>query len=219
MLGLGFSSTSDVRGIEYLLTEASSPETDLNNTVFNYTNGNVPPSALNLLLRVHFTTTDVAAFQADSLNIYTGNFVLDIDDPTVASITNVVIQVPPNWNIGTLVPPGGTGSSTYTGTFASSNGWQPTEDGNGYYLTLATFDLTSFNQSYTDPVTANVNVAFDGNTWMTDGATGTYFAPTASGFAVTVPEPSTYISAAMACAALSGVALKKRKANKAVATA
>lgn len=226
MLGLGFSATNDVSGVEYLITYTSSDTSNLNGAILDYTS-TAPPTSIDFLVRVHFTAADSTKYID---GILSGNFTLDIDTPSVATIGSVSLANPGNiWSgyTGTgpgdpsipatdLQPPSGSGSPAYLATFNSlDQEWIPTGD---YYLTLGQFTLSNIDVNVPNPISAVINVRATAD-WNSVSGNPLSFSPAPSGFTVTVPEPSTYISAAMACAALSGVALKKRKAKKAVATA
>lgn len=89
-------------------------------------------------------------------------------------------------------------------------------------LGSATFTINTTQPSgATSPIFSTVTAGIvSGQQWVAQGGV-TPFTPTATSFGVeiSVPEPSTYATAALACAALCGVALKKRRNAKLVKTA
>lgn len=227
VLGLGFSANNNVSGVEYLITSTAG-STVTSGTLaadLNYTQYDAPQADQTYYIRLSYTSAEATTWGS----IFSGNFDISIGDTTFGLINTVSIDNPGGiWQTTNVVT--ATANQQYYGNLVSdSSPWTPDSSPPPttiHYLTLGQFDLKSVSTQNVG--TTQINVAVVGGApsgidypgaWNTGGP---QFTPNAAGFNINVtavPEPSTYISAAMACAALSGVALKKRKAKKAVATA
>lgn len=217
-----------VHAIEYLITttnNVTSPGTAYGDQQF--VNGSGIQALPTLYVYLKYTSaeaTSIVGFQQGSLQLASSV-------PTTAYINGLANFTINNQNDAGGFPwdsaavtagVGGTSSTNQIAAQYSVGGgfnWALSTGPSVSYILLGSMNISvDTNQSGT---TSNFTAGVDGTTW--NNSTGAPLAnPTPASFniAVTaVPEPSTYISAAMACAALSGVALKKRKAKKAVATA
>lgn len=177
-------------------------------------------------------TTGIAGFLNGSLLIgsSTPTSAYIASDADVSSV-NELDSFGNGWAI-TRVPAtgtGGTGSSSQVeyqyfgqtddggGTFvyALNNTWDGTNPSIMNYLEIASFKLT-IDTSQTN-TSSTISVSRDGLAWSpyanSYNSGSNVITPASFGITISVPEPSTYATAALACAALGGVALKKRRAK------
>ena len=220
MVCIGFVADSSAQAVEYLIT--TTPGTSVTSgTVaqdLNYGQFDTPQANQTYYIRLSYTSGEAASWGL----IFSGNFNISIGDTTFGSIGNVLALDPDgNWPVTGVTAI--TAGQEYAGNLVNDNtGWAPDQSPpptTVHYLTLGQFDLLNIatgtpGTTQIGVTTASTNVDYPG-AWNTGGPS---FTPNAAGFNINVvPEPSTIVTAALACAALGAVAVKKRKRQTASA--
>lgn len=212
---LGFATVDQhTQAVEYLITTTAGTSTNSGTIAqdLNYGQFDTPQANQTYYIRLSYTSAEAASWGL----IFSGNFDISIGDLTFGSIGNVQ-ALDPDGNWPTTGVATGTPNQDYYGNLVNDgSGWAPDQSPpptTVHYLTLGQFDLLNIatgtpGTTQVNVTVANVGVDYPG-AWNTGGPS---FTPTAAGFNINVvPEPSTIVTAALACAALGVVAVKKRK--------
>lgn len=220
MVCVGFFAGSSTQAVEYLIT--TTPGTGVTSgTVaqdLNYGQFDTPQANQTYYIRLSYTSAEAATWGL----IFSGNFAISIGDTTFGNVNNVLALDPDgNWPV-TGVTVGTAGQEYYGNLVNDGTGWAPDQSPpptTVHYLTLGQFDLLNIATGTPGTTQVNVTVANTGvdytGAWNTGGPS---FTPTAAGFNINVvPEPSTIVTATLACAALGAVAIKRRKQKAASA--
>jgi hypothetical protein len=215
LASIGFVAVDQsTQAVEYLIT--TTPGTSVTSGTIaqdlNYGQFDTPQADQTYYIRLSYTSAEAASWGL----IFSGNFDISIGDLTFGSIGNVQALDPdgnwPVYGVSTIAP-----NQEYAGNLVNDGaGWAPDQSPpptTVHYLTLGQFDLLNLATGTPGTTQVNVTTASTGvdypGAWNTGGAS---FVPTSGGFNINVvPEPSTMVTAALACAALGAVAAKKRK--------
>ena len=232
---LALLTQSSTHAVEYLITDNQSTKTQITSLSFV---GGTGLQTTNLLYIYAKYTASVGATYT---GIQSANLQLSSSAPATAYVSpssNFTVNDTFNAGTGTYGQldangygfdsvtsnyTGGTGSTTQaTADFSVGGGfdWAFTTTPPGTYYILLGSTTVTVDTSQTSTFSL-VSVTTNGTPWaVASGAPGG-ISPAAATFGVTVsvPEPSTYATAALACAALGGVALKKRRKAKLVESA
>ena len=207
LASIGFVAVDQsTQAVEYLITTTAGTSTNSGTLAqdLNYGQFDTPQANQTYYIRLSYTTAEAETWDM----IGTGNFRISIGDNTFGYVENVVVLDPDgNWtttSVNTIQA-----RQDYTAEMENPNGWIPDKSPpptTVHYLTLGRFDLTDIATG--TPGTTQISAVLTQG-WITLGPDIT---PTAAGFNINVvPEPSTMVTAALACAALGAVAAKKRK--------
>lgn len=208
------------QAVEYLITTTAGTSTSSGTIApdLNYGQFDTPQADQTYYIRLSYTSAEATSWGL----IFSGNFDISIGDTAFGNINNVLALDPDgNWPT-TGVTTGIAGQEYYGNLVNDGSGWAPDDSPpptTVHYLTLGQFDLKNLATGTPGTTQVNVTVANTGvdypGAWNTGGPS---FTPTAGGFNINVvPEPSTIVTAALACAALGTVAVKKRKKQAATA--
>lgn len=214
MVCVGFFADSSTQAVEYLITTTAGTSVTSGTLAqdLNYIQYDTPQANQTYYIRLSYTSAEASSWGL----IFSGNFAISIGDTTFGNVNNVLALDPDgNWPVTGVAT--GTAGQTYYGNLVNDgSGWAPDASPpptTVHYLTLGQFDLQNVSTQTPGTTQVSVSVATTGvdypGAWNTGGPS---FTPTAAGFNITVvPEPSTIVTATLACAALGAVAIKRRK--------
>lgn len=212
------SAKAPVHGVEYLITNTLGGTAM---TAQNYT-ANTGVQTLQMYFYLNYSSTEAGTIQGFT----NGSIQASVSAPVTTYISpssNFTANNSPGYNGQTWASTttnytGGTGNAVQ-GTIS----YVPSDPGGGFPLyildpaggsILLGSSVLSIDTSQAS-TQSSVSVGTDGQQWVGYfGGTPTDVSVTGASFLVSVaavPEPSTYATAALACIALGGVALKKRR--------
>jgi hypothetical protein len=219
LASIGFVAVDQsTQAVEYLIT--TTPGTSVTSGTIaqdlNYGQYDTPQADQTYYIRFSYTSAEATTWQT----ILSGNFEISIGDTAFGNVNNVIALDPDgNWPVYGINT--GIAGQQYYGNFVNENGWTPDSTpppASVHYLTLGQFYLKNVSTQTNGTTQISVTLAPDNNPpvvdfggqWNTGINTQFYVNPAAFNITV-VPEPSTMVTAALACAALGAVAAKKRK--------